>query len=75
MSSSLVNSGQIIAAPADVSARPNPKTITLNQSDILDSATNDLHDLLAVERSLVGALKVVQKMIGSERRLIEKVAP
>lgn len=75
MSNLLSKSGQLSTVQAVDFACPNPETVTLNKSDIKDSATNDLHDLLAVERSLVGALKVVQRMIGSERRLIEKVAP
>jgi len=75
LSNLTLQTGQTLTSRnAGAPACPNPETVTLNKSDVKDSANHDLHELLAVERSLVGGLKVIQRMIASERRLIKQTA-
>jgi hypothetical protein len=75
LSSWTPQSGQKLtsATTADDSLRPNPKTITVSASDTIDSATNEMNDLLAVKRSLANALKVIERMVGERKALIEKL--
>lgn len=75
MSKRTPHSGQIFtpATLAGNSACPNPKTITVSASDAVDSATNELRELLAVKRSLANAMQVIERMAGERKALIEKL--
>lgn len=75
MSSLTPQSGQKLtsATAADDSLRLNPKTITVSASDAVDSATNELRELLAVKRSLANAMQVIERMAGERKALIEKL--
>lgn len=61
------------ATLADDSVCPNSKTMTVAASDVTDSATTEIRELLAVKRSLANAMQVIERMVGERRALIEKL--